>query len=126
MKFTLDRYLWPILSVFVSLIFGTFNFLATRRIGKEVHPSVKTMYVGIISLVLSFVGLLIYKPSFYSFWTLQYTLGQFGIIILNSAIFWVTQSSLSISLENLQAATVATFMYISVIVIYICRRMFKV
>jgi len=108
----------PLACSFLASIFGSFSFLATRRIGKQVHASVKTMYLGIVSLVISVVTLMFYRPSYFAFWKQQYTLPQLLITMLISAFFWLTQSSLSISLENVKAANVASFMYISVIMNY--------
>jgi len=63
------KHLWlPITCSILSSIFGSFYFLATRRIGQQVHASVKTMYLGIIGLVVSFVVLLVKRPSFFEFW----------------------------------------------------------
>ena len=62
------KYWWPIIVSNVASIFGAFNYLSTRRIGKMVHPSCKTMYLGLVSIILSLLTLLLVKPSYFLFW----------------------------------------------------------
>jgi len=118
----IKRYFWPLVAAIISLIFGAFNYLAVRRIGKSVHSSVKTMWLGLTSLILCSFFLLFFIPhrliqvGSKGFWKEQYSLESFSITIVLSCLFYISQECLSIALENIKAGSVATFGYISVLV----------
>ena len=97
-------------------IFGSFNFLAIRRIGKNVHCSVKQMYFGMIGLVFSIVYLLITQPEYFT--KFEYTKQMLILTILTAFFFYIMQMTLSMSLVNLRVGTVCCFCYTNVIVSY--------
>lgn len=49
-------------------IFNAFNYLAARRMSSQIHPCIETMYIGIVQLLVSFLCLVYYKPSYFEFW----------------------------------------------------------
>ena len=56
-----------------SSIFNAFNYLAARRISSQIHPTIETMYLGIVQMLISFVCLIYWKPSYFKFWRPQYS-----------------------------------------------------
>lgn len=79
-----------VLICIASGVFGTMKFLSTRVIGKEVHPSSKTIYLGIISILLSFSILIITKPSYFYFWSCRLGPAQIGFIFVHGFFAWLT------------------------------------
>jgi len=118
----IKRYFWPILSAIASCIFGAFNFLAVRRIGKHVHSSIKTMWLGLTAFVLCSFFLCFYIPHRLieigktNFWKEQFSFETFLFTLVLSSLFYVCQESLSIALENVKAGSVATLSFISIII----------
>lgn len=98
----------------IGSVAGTFNFLAVRKIGKNVHSSVKQMYLGIVGLILSIFYLLITQPEY--FYQSQYTRQMATLTAITAFFFYIMQMSLSLALENLKAGTVCCFFYLSVII----------
>lgn len=111
-------YAFQIVVCLISGVFTTMKFLATRRIGKMVHPSAKTVYLGLICLITSTFVLIIFKPEYFVFWRAHYTLKQIGILIFDGFFFWLTQFALSLCLENFKAANLGSFLGISVVFSY--------
>ena len=118
----IKRHFWPILSAVASCIFGAFNFIAVRRIGKSVHSSVKTMWLGLTALVLGSFFLCFFVPHRLieigkkAFWKEQFTFESFMFTIVLSSLFYICQESLSIALENVKAGSVATLSFISIVI----------
>ena len=106
-------------------IFGAFNYLAARRISSQVHPCIETMYIGIVQMLITFICIIYYKPSFFLFWRRQYTQEQVLYTIIISSLYYVSQESLSTALENLKAGTVATFNHLSVLLAFVGYKFFK-
>lgn len=107
-------------------VFGAFNYLAARRVSSQVHPCIETMYIGIVQMLISFLCLIYYKPSYFKIWKAQYTQEQVLYTIIISSLYYISQESLSTALENLKAGTVATFNYLSVLIAYAGYKFFKV
>ena len=113
-----QKYFFGIAAGLAASVFKAFNFLAVRRIGKQVHSSIKTMYLGIVATMLSFFILLYCHPSYFKFWSQKeyLTSQQLLLVLVLACLFYVFQESLSTALENLKAGTVATFSYVSVLI----------
>jgi len=47
-----------LLMAIASCMFGSFNYVAARKMSTLVHSSIETMYIGIVSLVVYFIGLI--------------------------------------------------------------------
>jgi len=115
-----SKQIWfPLTCSLLSSVFASFYFLSTRRIGQTVHPSVKTMYLGIIGTIISVATIAIKHPTYYEFWKPQYTIPQAAVSFVIGAFFWATRSAHSISSEHIKAANIASFGFISVIISYI-------
>ena len=107
------------MSAVASNIFGTFNYLAVRRIGKQVHTSVKTMYLGIVGLLIAIISILFMRPSYFKFWKLQYFSGeQVAASVMISLLICCSQMSLNKTLEEIKAPNVASFTFLGVVVYY--------
>ena len=113
-----EKYWLGIVTGLSASIFNSFSFLAVRRIGKQIHSSTKTMYLGIVVTMISFFILLYCYPSYFKFWSQKeyLTSQQLLLVLVLACFFYVFQESLSTALENLKAGTVATFSYISVLI----------
>lgn len=77
-------------------------------------------------MLISFLCLIYYKPSYFKIWKAQYTQEQVLYTIIIASLYYVSQESLSTALENLKAGTVATFNYLSVLIAYAGYKFFKV
>ena len=77
-------------------------------------------------MMISFVCLIYYKPSYFLFWRPQYTQEQVLYTIIISSLYYVSQESLSTALENLKAGTVATFNHLSVLLAFVGYKFFKI
>lgn len=97
----LKPHLWPILGALVSSVFGSLAYLATRRIGKNVHPSTKNLYLGAVSFLFALIYITFVKPSYFIPWRDHYTNEQLIYVFSIGVLFWLSQSALSICLENL-------------------------
>jgi len=117
---------WQVSSALLANLFGVFKFLSTRKIGQQVHASVKTMYLGLISLTLSVITLLVNRPEYFVPWKVHYSREQLVMSIVISFFFWATHSSLSISLEHVKAANVSAFLSLSVVVTFFLARWMSV
>lgn len=49
-------------------VFGAFNYLAARRVSSQVHPTIETMYIGIVQMLISLICLIYWKPSYFKIW----------------------------------------------------------
>lgn len=80
-------------AIFMSIassVFNAFNYLAARRISSQIHPTIETMYIGIVQMLISFVCLIYYKPSYFKFWRPQYTQEQVLYTIIISSLYYVS------------------------------------
>lgn len=111
-------YTWPILVCLISGVFTTMKFLATRRIGKMVHPSAKTVYLGLTCLITSILTLIIFKPDYFEFWKVRLSMIQVAVLIVDGFFFWLTQFALSLCLENFKASNLGSFLGLSVVSSY--------
>ena len=100
--------------------------MAARRISRQVHACVETMYIGIVSVMVYSIGILFIKPSYFKFWEYQYTLEQLLFTIITSILYYLSQESLSAALANLKAGAVATFTHLSVLLTFLGYKFFKV
>lgn len=107
-----------LISGMIASVFGGFNYIAMRRIGKQVHSSIKTVYLGIVSTLFCFLILIFFWPSYFKFWTIEDYLSwqQLKHVVLVAVLFYLSIESLSTALENLRAGTVACFSYLSILV----------
>jgi drug/metabolite transporter (DMT)-like permease len=104
------------LSAIVSSCFGTFHLLATEEIGKQIHSSIKTMYLGVVFMLIGPIAIMIWEPSYFKVWEWkEFTLRKLAFECLLSAIFYVATESLSTAIENLDVSTSSTFLYLSVL-----------
>ena len=112
------KYFFGIAAGVAASVFKAFNFIAVRRIGKQIHSSIKTMYLGLVAVIISSLILLYYNPSYFKLWSRKeyLTSHQLLLVLVLACLFYVFQESLSTALENLKAGTVATFSYISVVI----------
>jgi len=113
-EITRDHF-WGVITSILASIFGAFNYLAVRRISKKVHSSVKTMYLGIIGMLVSSIFIACYRPQYFKLWK-SYTVEQFLFCVVISALFYISQESLSIALENGKAANVAPFGFLAILI----------
>ena len=81
------------LMVLVAIASNTFqalNYMAGRRISRQVHSCVETMYIGIVSLMVYSIGILFFKPSYFRFWECQFSLEQVLFIIVTSVLYYIS------------------------------------
>lgn len=71
-------------------VFGAFNYLAARRVSSQVHPCIETMYIGIVQMLISFLCLIYYKPSYFKIWKAQYTQEQVLYTIIISSLYYIS------------------------------------
>ena len=83
------------------------------------------MYLGIVALLLSIIFVSIYKPSYFKFWKIQYSIEQFMFTMVISALVYLSQESLSIALENTKAGNIANFGFLSVLIYFLGYKFFK-
>mmetsp|Transcript_37375 Transcript_37375/g.57268 ORF Transcript_37375/g.57268 Transcript_37375/m.57268 type:complete len:246 (-) Transcript_37375:355-1092(-) len=115
----LNSNFWGILAAIASNIFGTFNFLAVRRIGKQTHPTVRTLYLGIVGLLMSILSLVVLKPSALLFWRKQFDSSeQFASVVIISMLTTVSQIAVNRSLQEIKAANVASYGFVSAIIFH--------
>ena len=116
-------------AIFMSIsanVFNAFNFLAARSISSQVHPCIETMYIGIVQTLISIICLICYKPSCFKFWRSSYTQEQVLFTLIISLLYYLSQESQSMALDNLKAGTVATFNHLSALLAYIGYKFFRV
>jgi uncharacterized membrane protein len=53
---------------FLSCVFGVLNYMGVRRVGKSVHSSIKTMYLGIVALIISIPAVFVIQPDYFKIW----------------------------------------------------------
>lgn len=116
----------PLMTLLLSSGFGAMKFLATRRIGKQVHPSSKTMYLGLCTLILSVFMLLIFNTDYFMIWKANYTPKQVGMLVVDGFFCWLTQFALSISLENFRAVNFAACFSVSIVVAQFLGNQFEI
>ena len=114
-----------IITSIAASVFGAFNYLAARRVSSQVHPCIETMYIGIVQMLISFLCLIYYKPSYFKVWQAQYTQEQVLYTIIISSLYYVSQESQSTALDNLKAGTVATFNHLSTLIAYAGYKFFR-
>ena len=106
----------PSLGALISSCFGTFHLMATEEIGKQIHSSIKTMYMGVVFMLVGPIAIIIWEPQYFKVWDWKdFTARKLAFECLLSAIFYIACESLSTAIENLDVSTSSVFLYLSVL-----------
>ncbi len=105
----------------LGLVFGglfaiasSMKFITIRKIGDNIHSSLKMYYFGILSTLGALVTCALTAPNFFKPWligTALYPLNkaQFISSLIVGFLAWASQESLTLALGSIKSGTVAAF-----------------
>lgn len=108
-----------------TITFSGLRSVAIRKIGDNIHSSVKNFYFGLSSTVILLIANTFIQPEFFQFWkigTPQYCMSTAEFLVAFTAGFfgWASQESLALALSAVKSGTLAAFQNVAIVMGVLC------
>jgi len=120
----MDKYLYYYFGIFSAILYTIFASLQSyemRKMGANVHQSIKTFYYGALQSILTLCWIAVAGPGLFAFWKMgtdSYPLSWTQFLASTGVGFfsWLNQESLSICLTVINLGTASSFNNLALLV----------